>query len=125
MEFFTSKIVTAKRQHTCEACGTTIAIGEKYRKETGKWEGDFFSRAWCSDCSNIMDYYFDFLTTECEFDYWEVQDNICEKFCYPCKHGMENDDDCPQEYDFWHCPSIQQQIKQAYASKQTIIREGG
>jgi hypothetical protein len=110
MEFFSSTMHKARKPHKCEACGKTIQPGDTYRMENGKWEGDFFTRAWCEDCCNIMDYFFDFLASENEFDYDEVYYEIQERFCYRCEHGQHDEDDCPEKYSVWHCPRIQDSI---------------
>lgn len=115
MEFYNVTTPKARKRHVCEACGRVIEVGETYQRETGKWEGDFFSRAQCLDCANVMDYWTTHLATENEFDYDGVQDDIREKFCYDCAHGWHSgEDDCPVDTIVWHC----QRIQSAISSKQ-------
>lgn len=44
LEFYSSYIRTARKPHKCEYCQKDIMIGEKYSYESGKFEGDFFTR---------------------------------------------------------------------------------
>lgn len=44
---------TARKAHTCFACGDKIDIGEKYLRNTGCYEGDFYSSAEHSTCSRV------------------------------------------------------------------------
>ncbi len=117
MEFYSETWRTARKSHKCEACGETIKPGEKYRYMVGIFDGDFFTRAWDFECGAVMDYYFDFLTTESEFDYTGVHDDIAGKFCSECPHGPNNEDDCPHNNDIWHCPLIQKRIIEEYGEK--------
>lgn len=114
MDFFNESDPRARKAHKCEACGGIINPGERYRRQSGKWEGDFFSRAWCADCARIMDYYFAELTAENEFDYWDVQDSVAARFCSGCPHSSGGNDDCSESGEIWHCPIIHDKIKEAY-----------
>lgn len=111
MEFFNDTRNVARKPHKCEACGRTIEAGELYRRQSGKWEGDFFTRAWCCDCEAIMEYYFEHIAMESEFDYWEVQDEIADRFCHACPHGGNGDDDC-EEKAVWHCQRVLNAIRE-------------
>lgn len=55
MEFYNQKNVKARKLHYCEFCGKTIGAGEVYSCETGKYDGDFFTRKLCLPCSNMLD----------------------------------------------------------------------
>ena len=109
MDFFDSRKVRARKEHTCECCGKTIAKGEIYEREAGKFCGEFFSRAWCEDCDRIMTWW----CTECAdddtFDYAGVYDDLGAEFCDACEHGENDKDDCAVE-SVWHCPIIQQRL---------------
>lgn len=112
MEFFREARHTARKARTCEACRKEICPGESYLVQTGKWEGDFFTRAWCEDCELVMSYYFDFCATEEEFEYWCVEDSLTARVCCYCIHGAGKEDDC--KCTVWHCGKIQDLIKEAY-----------
>ena len=121
MEFFTERHVTARKTHRCEACGGEIRPGETYCRQTGKWEGDFFSRAWCAHCEAVMNYYFDFLATEQEFTYDGVRDDVSDRFCYECEHGPRQEDDCSESV--WSCPNILRLIQEV-RSNARFLRTG-
>ena len=101
MEFYSESHPIAKKRHRCEACNNIIFPGIRYCRQSGKWEGEFFTRAWCSDCETIMNYYFDYISTESEFDYECVEDYVMECICCDCPHGVNEEDDC--HVSVWHC----------------------
>ena len=43
MDFSRSSTHKAKKPHKCFLCGGKIAIGEKYERYTGKYDGDFLT----------------------------------------------------------------------------------
>lgn len=106
IEFFRARDVVARKQHFCEACGRKIHIGLKCHHEVGKYDGDFFSRYWCEDCTAVMYWWFA-QTAETEFDYWDISDELQDVICENCPHGWCGDgaDDCKEE-SVWHCPRI-------------------
>ena len=57
-EFHNSRIVTAKKEHTCSECDRIIYPIEKYEYVTGVWEGDFLVFKTCSDCLAIRNEFF-------------------------------------------------------------------
>lgn len=105
MEFYNERHPRARKVHTCEACRREIRPGEVYCRQTGTWEGDFFSRAWCSDCELVMSYFFDRLAAEDVFDYDEVEYAMQEEICYSCEHSQWKKNDCTEK-SIWHCPII-------------------
>ena len=113
MEFISTTNPMAKKVHKCEACGVEINPGERYRRDSGKWEGEFFTRAWCAKCERVLNYYFDFLSVEQEFDYDDVLYDMADHFCCSCEHGTNGEDDCEQS--IWHCPIIAGRIEEKYA----------
>jgi hypothetical protein len=52
-EFFEVDVVKARKVHKCCECGLEIAIGSKYVRESGKWEGEFASFKTCCLCAEI------------------------------------------------------------------------
>ena len=111
MEFYNERHHVARKCHVCECCRSVISPKEKYVVQTGKFEGDFFSRKWCLDCEIVMNYYFDALATDEYFDYDDVDYDIQDVFCCRCDH--HHNDDCEQ-LDRWHCPLIQKKIEEYY-----------
>lgn len=49
-DFFSEKIVRARKQRQCNECGLLILPGQIYRKTAGKWQGDFMFFATCQPC---------------------------------------------------------------------------
>lgn len=49
-EFWDVRWVKARKSHRCSACGTRIDVGTRYNRFSGKFDGDMFSIATCSDC---------------------------------------------------------------------------
>lgn len=46
-----SKITrTARKEHKCYECGSTINKGEKYEVHNGCWDGEWRSYKWCGAC---------------------------------------------------------------------------
>lgn len=118
MELYNERHPRARKVHTCEACRREIQPGEVYCRQTGLWESDFFSRAWCPDCELVMSYFFDRLSAEDVFDYDEVEYAIQDEFCYNCDHGQRREDNC-EEKSIWHCPIIQKGCAGFYEQQKT------
>lgn len=51
--FYSESCHTAKKQHTCCECGSSIDPGEKYEKAVGVWEGKFLTFKTCEICQKI------------------------------------------------------------------------
>lgn len=49
---------TAKKNHECCECGRIINTGEKYRVESGVWDGEPARFKTCIDCISIRDAFF-------------------------------------------------------------------
>lgn len=52
-EFYTDKIVTARRAHRCVECSQRINVGQRYERASGRYDGDFFSDATCLLCADV------------------------------------------------------------------------
>jgi len=52
-EFFSEKIVKARKHHKCVECGKGINPGERYETATGKWDGDIHTNKTCMICRAI------------------------------------------------------------------------
>lgn len=61
-DFFSESRPKARKEHQCDECLRAIAVGEKYRRGAGKWDGEICVRTTCSHCSVGMD----LLGKECE-----------------------------------------------------------
>ena len=51
-DFYRERFPIAKKEHKCDCCFETINPGERYSRETGKYDGDFFDRVLCIPCRN-------------------------------------------------------------------------
>ena len=56
-EFFAESFPVARKGHKCCECGEEINPGQKYSKETGKWEGEFRTYKTCMPCYRIRERY--------------------------------------------------------------------
>ena len=114
LEFYNSKYVTAKKPHKFDCCFKQIEIGEKYEYQSGKYDGDFFTRAWCMDCSDICSWYFpsDYNVDGEEFTYDEIYESAHEAFCVKCRHWDSDEASCKENVtDLWHCPVLLEKIR--------------
>lgn len=101
MEFYNSYIRTARKSHTCEYCQKEIEAGEKYSYESGKFEGDFFTRTLCIPCLKMLNAYVRRRNdkTDDTFDWWQVSDylteNYCDELCFVGKwHDCDKSPQC-------------------------------
>ncbi len=85
MEFYNRMYLKARKPHKCEFCGRTIERGEKYSRETGKYDGDFFCRKLCIPCERMLSK-FCLDTNEDEFCWWQVNDWLSDTHCEECEH---------------------------------------
>lgn len=88
LEFSTSKILTAKKEHTCDLCGQKIEVGEKYNRYSGKFDGSFFDCCYHESCFDIIGKY---CRIEGEEEYSEdwLQEWIYDKVCRDCPNEEE------------------------------------
>ena len=92
MDFSRSSTHKAKKPHKCFLCGGKIAIGEKYERYTGKYDGDFFDQCFHENCIAILD---KFCRDQQDEEYQQdwVADWLYERVCNDCKkkeHCEEN-----------------------------------
>lgn len=80
LEFYNSFIRKARKPHKCEYCEKEIAAGEKYSYESGKFEGDFFTRTLCIPCNKILASYMR-SSVDDTFDWWQVTDFLFDTHC--------------------------------------------
>lgn len=53
MGFYGQKMVKARKSHYA-FCGKTIGGGERYSRERGNYEGDFFEKKLCLTCHEML-----------------------------------------------------------------------
>lgn len=82
LEFYNGALPIARKEHQCEYCGKTIVPGEQYSVESGKFEGDFFTRKLCMVCKNFLSAYCS--EYDEEFDWDEVTEYLSDKHYSGC-----------------------------------------
>lgn len=102
LEFYNSFRRIARKLHKCEYCQKEIMVGEKYSYESGKFDGDFFTRTLCVQCRKMLNAYTDDVDDDA-FDWLDISDflsdNYCDKLC-----GQEKRHDCDKSPE--HCEKI-------------------
>lgn len=94
--------------------------GEKYYRESGKWEGEIFSRALHTHCYLMEKEYC--CEVDNEFTYDEILDYIAETYCGGCGHAACNegrDDYTECEHLVTDCPKIQAALIEKYGEVAT------
>lgn len=95
MDFYNQTLHVARKEHECEFCTKKILLKEKYSYETGKYDGDFFTRKLCIPCFNMLRQYCDQHDDE-EFDWWWIQDWLHDEYCEKCS-ACDECDEKPQK----------------------------
>ena len=89
LEFYNDKVQRAKKEHKCEFCNQIIKIGEKYHRQSGKYDGDFFDRCLHMTCNKMISTY---CAEEKEYEdisYDGVIDWLRDKHCNDCSEDEE------------------------------------
>jgi len=55
-DFFTETAPRARKTHRCCECHKEIAVGERYQRVSGKWDGDVQSFKICEPCRRIREW---------------------------------------------------------------------
>lgn len=101
MDFYNSRKHIAKKEHICEMCGEKINVGEKYYRQSGKFDGEFFDRKLHIHCGNMMEEFCGEVDNVFSWD--EVTDYIQDNYCFDCK-GKEYLEEC--DLNVTSCPKI-------------------
>lgn len=99
-------MMTARKPHTCEYCNESIAAGQKYSRETGKWDGEFFVRKLCLTCNMILRDFASELYDGEGFNWGNVSDFLDEKYCVEC-HCYQECNEMPAR-----CKNIKEKFSQ-------------
>lgn len=107
LDFYNQKYPKARKEHKCELCNNVIRKGEKYSCESGKYDGDMFTRRLCLTCRRILEAYC--LESGCdEFDWWEITDWLHDKYC---NNSCDNYDDGNCDEIEVQCPIIREHLQ--------------
>jgi hypothetical protein len=52
-EFYTEKMVTARKPHVCCECSVRILPGNRYERASGKHDGNIWTETTCALCSEV------------------------------------------------------------------------
>ena len=102
MEFYRERKHIAHKEYIYEMCKKPIHIGHKYWEETGKFEGDFFTRKLHPRCHNFEVKYC--CDIDPEFCWDVVQDYIQDSCCFNGKCSCM--DNCKYSYNIYNCPLL-------------------
>lgn len=106
LDFYKQTYPKARKEHKCEYCANVIRRGEKYSCESGKYDGDIFTRKLCLTCKNILEEYCSEKGYE-EFEWWAITEWLREKYCYSCKNYDDSNCDIIEN----ECPVIREHFK--------------
>lgn len=87
-DFYRHTYPEAKKQYECECCEKRIEAGERYSSETGKSDGEVYTRRLCIPCSNILTAFLEKTGAE-TFGWWEVFDWIRDTYCAECEYKKD------------------------------------
>lgn len=86
--FYNNTYPKARKEHICNICGEKIKVGEKYARQTGKFDGEFYSDSYCLDCEAVRNAYFRYLMLEKNTDEycndWQINDWVYDTWCEEC-----------------------------------------
>lgn len=106
MEFYNDAVHKATKNHKCDLCCHLIPKGQKYHRQSGKYEGEFFDRCIHEHCNNIITAFCK-ENNEVENEYspdWIV-DWLSDNHCYSC----EKKEEC--EVNIFQCDLILEHFK--------------
>lgn len=103
-DFHTSRTSTARKSHVCSLCGQEIPVGEKYKRSTGKWCGDFYNHYFHSTCFGLVHEYTGLTSGEEEWSSDWIHDWLYDECCRSCP----KEEDC--ELNVFRCDKVLNQI---------------
>lgn len=102
-DFHSSRTSTARKSHICILCGQEIPVGEKYKRSTGKWCGDFYNHYFHSTCYDLVQEYIGTFGEEEWSSDW-IYDWLYDECCRSCSKA----DNCEQ--NVFRCDKVLDQI---------------
>ena len=95
-DFYSSRIVKAKKEHKCFHCNGIIKIGEKYHYAAALYCGDFSTVKSHISCSELLNLALEY-EQDNEYDNCSVYEYIRSNMCYGCDKEEDCDQDCIYE----------------------------
>lgn len=122
MEFYSETHLIARKEHRCEMCDEAIPVGTAYWRETGKFDGEFFTRRIHEHCYEMMTEYCAEVDTEFFWD--DITAYVAEKHCETCEHSALYDEEegwteCPY-FDVTEC----EKLRNIYKSPEICAHNG-
>lgn len=71
-DFQHTQTFASRKERHCPECGETISVGQRYAKETGSWEGDFYTAFMCLPCKVFTDRYVESMQLNASLNWDEV-----------------------------------------------------
>lgn len=124
MEFYSESEHRAIKEHVCACCNRKINPGDMYFRESGKWCGDFFTRALHPSCHFMEVKYCNDIDNEFSWD--GVTDHIQDVICGECEHAACHDDlpgwkECPYSMCVEDCHIVKEKLFKEYGYSQEVI----
>ena len=70
LEFYNNtKISKSRKEHTCDLCRGEIKVGNAYRRESGKFDGEFFDNCLHTHCNNMIQWFIKKSENTCDFSH--------------------------------------------------------
>jgi hypothetical protein len=113
--FQTTTQPRARKVYSCEECDAPIAVGERYERLSGKWEGSLSVFHFCLDCALWTDAFMAEQRRVCECSGWQIGALWEEIREHELEHGFGG-------------PSFEEQRVEAYAKRsqfRTMAVDGG
>lgn len=102
-DFHSSRTSTARKSHICILCGQEIPVGEKYKRSTGKWCGNFYNYYFHLSCQDLVEKYC-YESREEEWSSDWIYDWLYDECCISCS----SKEDC--ELNVFRCDKVLNQI---------------
>ena len=107
LEFYNDMVHKTKKDYKCEFCNQAIKIGEKYHRQSGKYDGEFFDRKLHMICDKMIAEYCSENREYDDISYDGVMDWLRDKHCYDCP----DEDECT--LSIFQCKKIIDNYKEA------------
>lgn len=101
----------ARKAHECTLCDRKIEPGETYTRRNYKWDDDFFSECYHSECWTIVNAYWRSDMVDEIWDSNEVREWLEDKYCWGCLGQDADLDEC--EVPVFRCRKIIEKLEEA------------
>ena len=95
LEFYSYSTPVARKEHTCELCGSVIHPKQKYYRCSGKYDGMFFDSCYCLNCNNIITEFC--CEVDNEWDEDSIREYLSDKYCSRCDWFNPDFEECDKD----------------------------